>query len=428
MAQPISSTAKKIVVLGAGYGGTYTFKKLHQEFHGNPDVALKLVSKTNYFVSTPLLHEVATGSISPEHIVEPLRKVLNCVHEEFLQAQVKAVSLEKRIVETSRGPVPYDYLVLALGAEINYRGTKGAAEFTRTLKSLEDAIVLKNRFVEVFERATTVTDETELKNLLHFVVIGGGATGVELATEMMDLFKNTFAKYYSPKLIEASRITLIHAGDELLANFSENIRGKTKRMMRKKGIEVRLGLLVSEITKDSVSLNNGETISADTIIWAAGVKPADIAFDAQLTREQGRILVNSCLQIPGHPEVFVLGDMAAFHNPGEFRAVPMLAQVAHRQSVGVARNVSRLVSGQEPLPYEYKHMGDLVSLGDWVAAGELFGVRLFGHITWFIWRGVYLAKLLSVTKRAKVLLDWIVDLFIPREVSEIYQCPDTHDK
>lgn len=421
---------KRIVVLGAGYGGTYVFKHLHRRFHGTGEAELLLINKTNYFISTPFLHEVATGNLSPEHIVEPLRKVLNCTHEQFLQSEVESVSLEKREVLTHDGVISYDYLVLATGAETNFRGVPGAAEQGWQLKTLEHAIALKNRFIEMFEQAAAIlgahvrspADAPSIAELLHFVVVGGGATGVELAAEMADLFYQTFAAYYDERLIGWAKITLVHAGDELLANFQESIRVRSKRVLRNKKVELRFGLSVSEVSPDGLCLTNGEKIKARTIIWVAGVRPALPVFDIKLGLEAGRITVNQYLQLPNYPEVFALGDLAAFRNPDSPGPLPMLAQVAHRQAQGVARNVIRLVEGRSVLNYTYKHQGDLVSLGDWIAAGELFGIRLFGHLTWFIWRGVYLAKLISPAKKAKVLLDWIVDLFSPRDIAQLYQC------
>ncbi len=414
---------KKILVLGAGYGGAYTFKYLHKRFHKNKRVSLKLVNRNNYFISTPLLHEVATGSISPEHIVEPLRKILACTHEEFVMASVGSVSLASKTVTTTAGELEYDYLVMALGAETNYRGVPGAQEHTLTLKSLEDAISLKNHFIEVFERASRMEPGPEQDKTLCFVLVGAGATGVELAAEMRDLFWRTFVKYYKPELLARARIIIIHAGDDLLPNFERDLRVKSKYILRKKGIDLRFGIQVVEVRDKAILLNTGELLESETIIWTAGVKPSSIGFDVDLPKDrQGRIIVNQYFQIADFPEVFVLGDQAAFKNPDGGDYLPMLAQVAHKESEGVARNVIRQIEGKPLLRYTYKHMGDLISLGDWMAAGEIFGVRLFGHLTWFLWRGIYLAKLLSPSKKAKVLLDWIVNLFSPRDISELYKC------
>ena len=406
--------------MGAGYAGTYTFQKLHKKFHGDARVSLTLINRSNYFLSTPLLHEVATGSISPENIIEPLRKILRCTHEQFLLTDVKSISLLNKVVETFAGTVPYDYLVLAMGAETNYRGVPGARENTFTLKTLEDAIKLKNHFIEVFERATLVA-EGDLDALLHFVIIGGGGVGVELAAEMADFFYETFATYYPAKIISRVKITIINSSDELLLNFQRSIRTRSKQVLRQKGIEVRFGLQVTKIEPGKIYLNNNQVVKTGTIIWAAGVKPSSVPIDvvADLEKIDGRLVVNEYLQIPSFPNVFVLGDMAAFKNPGEPLPVPMLAQVAHRQSVGVARNVINLIEGWPVVPYVYRHFGDLVSLGNWMAAGELFGFKFFGHLAWFFWRGVYLSKLLSPAKQAKVLLDWFINLFLPRDISEL---------
>lgn len=409
----------RVVILGAGYGGAYTFDKLHKRFHNNSEVKLTIVNKYNYFMSTPLLHEVATGSIAPEHIVEPLRELLGCSEDQFVMSEVEEVRLKDKKIVTKHGELRYDYLVVALGSQTNFRGVTGARENTIELKSLEDAIKIKNHLISMFEQAAESTDSTEVKRLLHFVVVGGGATGVELSAEMADLFECTFKKFYGSELMRNVMITIIHAGDELLFNFSRSIRVKTKRALRGKGINVRFGLAVTEVTKESVTMNNGERIDTRTVIWVAGAIPVQIKFDTEIAREQGRITVNQYLQIPHYPEVFVLGDMAAFRNPDETAILPMLAQVAHKQSVAVANNVSRMIEGREPVVFVYKHWGDLVSLGQWLAAGDLFGVKFFGHLTWLLWRGVYLSKLLSIGKRLQVAFDWLLNIFRPRDISEI---------
>ncbi|MEK7535470.1 MAG: NAD(P)/FAD-dependent oxidoreductase [Patescibacteria group bacterium] len=412
------SNKTKILVLGAGYGGVYTFKHLHKHFKNNPNIALKLVSKTNYFVSTPFLHEVATGNIDPEHVAEPLRKIFPGT-EEFELAEVKSISLKDKKVSTGAGALSYDYLVMALGAETNYRNTKGAREHTLTLKTLEDAIKLKNHFIATFDQAANLTNENEIKKKLRFVVIGGGATGVELATEMSDFFYDSLGPYYTKKFVEHIEIILVHAGDDLLPNFSRSIRLSSKKVLRKKKIEIKFGLQVTEVRPGSLVLNNSKVIEASTIIWTAGVTPSSVSIEPALEREKGRIVVNQFFQIPHHPEVFVLGDQAAFRNVGESMALPMLAQVAHKQADGVSLNLIRTIEGKLPVPYTYKHLGDLVSLGEWVAAGELFGFKIFGHLAWFFWRGVYLSKLLSPTKKVKVFFDWTLNLFSPRDISAI---------
>ncbi|HEY4493333.1 MAG TPA: NAD(P)/FAD-dependent oxidoreductase [Candidatus Paceibacterota bacterium] len=409
---------KRILVLGGGYGGTYTFKHLHKSFKNNSGVELRLISKTNYFVSTPFLHEVATGNIDPEHVAEPLRKIFPGP-EEFQLADVKAISLKDKKVETNEGVIAYDYLIMALGAETNYRNTPGAREHTLALKTLEDAIKLKNHFISTFDQAANLHNEEEIRKKLRFVVIGGGATGVELVSEMSDFLYSSLGTYYTKNFIAHISIILVHAGDDLLPNFSHNIRLASKKVLRKKKIEIKFGLQVIEVRPGALVLNNGEVIESDTIIWAAGVSPSSVSVTPSVERERGRIIVNQFFQIPSYPEVFVLGDQAAFRNVGDSAALPMLAQVAHKQADAVARNVARIVEGKLPMPYTYKHLGDLVSLGEWVAAGELFGIKIFGHVAWFFWRGVYLSKLLSPTKKVKVLLDWLLNLFAPRDISAI---------
>jgi NADH dehydrogenase len=411
---------KRIVILGAGFGGTYTFKHLHRFFHRDLTAQLILVNRHNYFLFTPLLHEVATGGVSPENITESLRKVIGCCLYDFYLATVESINLDKKEVITTLGPISYDYLVISLGAETNFYDVIGAKDYSFTLKSLEDAIRLKNHFITTLERSSKVKDESGLSKLLTFVVVGGGPTGVELAAEMADFLYGTFAKFYSQELISKVRIILLQSGPELLPAFPPYFRQKSLEVLKRKEVEVRLNTSVVRVGKDSIVLSSGEELSTSGTIWVAGIQPASLRFQPEPEKDnRGRLIVDQTLQLKGYPDVFVLGDLACFKDEKTDRCLPALAQVATKQAKVVAENIKCLVRGRPCQPFTYHHSGDLVSLGRWLAVGEISKFSFSGHFAWWLWRTVYLSKLISWPKKIKVAVDWTLNLFMPRDISQL---------
>lgn len=410
----------RVVILGAGFGGVYAFKRLHSIFHRDPSVKLILVNSRNYFLFTPLLHEVATGGVSRENIVEPLRKVLGCCLAEFYLAEAKRVDLREKRVITTCGDLDYDYLILALGAETNFYGTPGAEERSFGLKSLEDAVRLKNHFIKKFEESSTVRKLERLDAKLRFVVVGGGPTGVELAAEMAEMFYETFRAYYRDHFFhDKIKITLVQRQQELLSHFSKKVRAKSLEVLRKKGVDVKLGVRVERIGDGLVELSNGERIKTETVIWVAGVKPREISFDQNVEQgTQGKIKVNEFLQMHGWPEVFIVGDLAEFLGK-DGKKLPALAQVATKEGENVAENIARMMQGKPLYPFLYSHAGDLISLGQWMAVAEIKKFSFWGHFAWWLWRTVYLSKLISFPKKIKVAVDWTINLFMPRDISEL---------
>lgn len=414
-----ASLINRIVVVGAGFAGIYTWTHLHRYYHNNPAVQLILINPKNYFLFTPLLHEVATGGINPENIVEPLRKILGCCMHEFFLGKVQKVRLKEKILETSGGEISYDYLVLAPGGETQYYNIPGAAEYSFPLKSLEDAVRLKNHCIRSIECASHARNSNDVNTKLHFVIIGGGPTGVELAAEMSQFLIHSFGKYYPEKLIKNIRISLLHRGKELLPQFSPPLRQKALQSLLAKGIHVRLAVAVQEVNQDFIILENGERLRTSTVIWVGGVRPVPLAFDESLLTSSGRIQVLSTLQLSGYPSVFILGDIAAVSDPSEKNMLPMFAQVATQEARYAALNIQRLIQGKNTMPFTYKHQGTLVSLGQWMAVGEIHTYVFSGRFAWWLWRTIYLSKMISWRKKIKVAIDWTINLFSPRDISEL---------
>lgn len=411
---------KRIVILGAGFGGVYVLKRLSQKFGRHDPVEVILVNSRNYFLFTPLLHEVATGNLTPDTVVEPLRAILRPGFSNLYLAEVSSVNLTERMVTTTTGPLHYDYLVLALGSTTNFYQTPGAAEYSFTLKTLSDAIRLKNHFIQAFEAATKLTDEEAIRQTLHFVVIGGGPTGVELAAEMTDFLTGTFKKFYPPYITSEVRITLIQRALTLVPRFSPALQRKSLEVLTKKGVTVHLNRGVTAVGSDLVMLDNGERLPTKTVIWTAGVQPAIVPFTpAPALAADSRIIINDRLQLIDYPEVFALGDLAAYTDKQSGKALPPLAQVATKEGQVVANNIVRLVRGEAPRPFVYHHAGTLMSLGKWVAVGEIRSITFFGRFAWWFWRMVYLSKIISGPKKLKVALDWTIGLFFPRDISEL---------
>lgn len=426
---PPQNDKTRIVILGAGFAGVYSFRYLHRHFHKDPTVELVLVNRTNYFLFTPLLHEVATGSVNPSHIVEPIRRVLGCCLADFWQAEVRRVRLEEHIVETTLGELPYDYLIIALGSQTHFYDTPGAREHALTLKSLDDALNVKRRVIATFEEASKEKDAASRRAKLSFAVVGGGATGVELAAELAELIYETLPTHFPRLDFGEVSITLLERGDELLKRFSKKLRSKAFQTLRRKKVRVTLEAAVSSVEPAGVywrsaGMKPGDTppefLAARTVIWTSGIRPALLETIPAVERDwQGRFVVNTLLQLPRHPNVFALGDIAAFTDPSGPDPLPPFAQVATKEAKGAARAIVALRKGQRPAPFRYRHRGDLVSLGQWMAVGEIARVRFWGHFAWWLWRTIYLSKLISWRKKFKVALDWTINLFSPRDISEI---------
>jgi len=410
---------KRIVILGAGFGGVYTYKELHKIFHKNKNVELIMVSRTNYFLFTPLLHEVATGSISPENIVEPIRKVLGCCLKDLHVGEIQYISLEEKYVETSQGRVEYDYLALGLGSTTNFFGIPGAQENCFTLKDLEDAQTIKNRCIDMCEQALHVTDPELRKKMLRFVVIGGGPTGVELSAELIEFFHKTLDAYFCDQNIKHdAEIVLVHRDAELLPMFPEKLRSKSLNILKSKGIRIDLNTEVVRVDHEGVHTKDGKVIATSTPIWTAGIMPTPVRFDVEVKNSRGYIPVEQTLNIKDYPEVFVLGDIAGFIDPHTQKPLPALAQVAVKEASAVAQNIVASIKGKPLHPFHYKHKGTLVSLGQWMAAGEISRFSFSGHIAWWIWRTIYLSKLISWQKKLKVAGNWTLNLFSPRDISK----------
>lgn len=407
---------KKILILGGGFGGVYSLINLHKYFHKNKNIKITLISDKNYFLFTPLLHEFVTGSISLDSLIEPIRKIIRCCDYDFIHGNVEIIDLENKLVKISKLTINYDYLIIALGSKPNFYNIPGADKYSFTLKNIDDAIKLKNRIIENFEKASLNIDE--VKKLLTFVIIGGGATGVELAAEMSEYFYHTFSKIYSPQLTKLTEIYLIEKGNELIYQFHPKLRIKVKKILENKRIKIKLGIGCKEIGEDYVKLDNNEIIETKNVIWTAGVKPNLTEINGEIEKDnQGRIVVDEFLRIKNYKEVFVIGDCCCFIQ--NEKPLPQLAQVAVRQAEFISKNLYYLFNNKPLKIFKYKHKGDLLSVGKLSAVGEIKNIIISGWWVWILWKLVYLSKIISWRDRVKVVIDWLFNIFSPRDISEI---------
>ncbi|MDO8676091.1 MAG: NAD(P)/FAD-dependent oxidoreductase [Candidatus Azambacteria bacterium] len=409
---------KKIVILGAGFGGLFALKSIYKYVKNWQDYDILIIDKKNYFVFTPLLHEVATGGIDPGDIVFPIRDLAKG-GTEHLEAEVLSVDTLKKSVTTSKGEIFYDYLVAALGAGTNFFGVPGAAEHAFTLKNIDDARRLKNHLIHIFDEANSEIDIEKKRDILRIVFIGGGATGVELAAEVAEFLKEIKEKY--PNISsDALEFYLIEAGDKLLSVFHPAFSEKALKILIKKGFKVIFKDPCAKIDSNSVTCVSLNTIKSRTVIWTSGVLPSQIAITPEPERQKGRIVVEPALNLKNFPEVFILGDQAAVADKN-FGILPTSAQVATEEGWFVGKNVERFISKKPLKDFHYKHRGDLVSVGKrraFAQIGRSF-LRFDGFAAWFIWRLNYLTKMPGFSKKIRLFFDWLLYIVSKRDIAEI---------
>ena len=409
---------KQIVIIGGGFAGVYGALSACRELGDAARVTI--VNRTNYFLFTPMLHEVATGGLGQNQVAESVRQIVAGKHIAFVETEVTGVDLVQKQVLTTGAPLPYDVLVVAIGATTTFYNTPGAAEHTLSLKDLADAIRLRAQIIDMFETAAKEPDEQRRQELLSFVVVGGGATGVETAAEIADFCNHTLMRQYACNFggMEV-HITLVNAAPDLLGAFPENIRRYAQATLEAHGVKVMLNAQVKEVTPNEVVLGDGICLPAGTVVWAAGVKANTLeTTGGEFPKDgSGRIMADDTFLIKGYSDIFALGDCANV-SEASGRGLPMLAQVAEKQGKFLGANIARSIAGEPLAHFAFKAQGQLVSLGRYRAAGTILGVNIYGPLAWFAWRTVYLFKFISGSKRLRIAFDWTLQLFYPRDVTK----------
>lgn len=413
--------ATRVVILGGGFGGASTARELERVLARSHDVEVTLVSHGNYLLFTPMLAEVASSALEPQHISAPLRAT--APRTIFRRAEVEAVDTVEQVVwlGTAAGApaerLTYDHLVVALGGIPDFRGLPGVEEHAFTLKTLDDAILLRNHVIGLLEQADAEPDSRERRRLLTFVVAGGGFAGAELVAELFDLV-NGVLRYYPNISRDELQCVLVHAQDRILPELSPELAGYALRKLKDKGIAFRLSRRVAAMTPEAVHLDDGSEQATRTLVWTAGNQPNPImrTLGFECTRG-GAITCHPTLRVRGSRNVWAIGDCAAVPNPDEGGvAHPPTAQHALRQGKAVARNIAAVLRGSPPKRFRFRSLGMLVVLGHQQAAAEIRGFKFSGPVAWLMWRGIYLSKLPGLDRKVRVLLDWTLELFFPRDI------------
>jgi NADH dehydrogenase len=398
-------TRPRVVVAGAGFAGLTCARGLK---HAPVDVLL--VDRNNYHLFTPLLYQVATAVLDPGEIARPVRAMIRPLpNADFLLANITGADFEQRLLLTDHGPLSYDHLVLATGSQSDYFGKASLAHHAFGLKNLDEGLAVRNRILKRFEESRWVSDREERRSLLTFAVVGGGPTGVEMAGALSELISLVLRKDYRDLDLGLARVVLLEAAGSLLSTFATPLREAARRSLEKKGVEVLFNAKVEDVTATSMRLVDGHEILASTVIWTAGVRASGMAnaLGVALGR-QARIQVTPTLQVPGHPEVFVIGDLAGAVG-GD--ALPMLIPVAMQQGRRVAGTISNLLRGYGAINFRFKDPGTMATIGRNSAVAQLGAVRLTGFPGWLMWLFVHLINVISFRSRVVVLLNWAWDYF-----------------
>lgn len=412
---------KRIVILGGGFAAIATAQRLERLLKRD-EAELVLISRENFSLFTPMLPEVSSGALDVRHIVTPVRAQLH--RTQFILADVTAIDLPERsaaYTHTLTGvseTITYDELVIAFGAATSTFGLPGVAERVFALKTLEDAGILRNRFIWLLELADTA-NEAERKRLLTLVVVGGGFTGVEATGEMVELFASV-ERFYPHVHRSDVRIVLVEGGPTLLAGLPARMGSYAERDLRRRGVEVLTGDPVKCADDNGLELASGRRIETRTIVWSAGVRARPLeGLDALPRGKGGTIGVNADMSVPGFPGVWAIGDCAAIPN-GKGGIYPQTAQHAIREGPVLAENIVAAMRGRSTHPFRYSTLGMMASLGARKAVAELPGNHvLTGFLAWFLWRSYYLSRLPGLDRKLRVAFDWTLEMIFPRDISEL---------
>jgi len=431
-----SGSKVRVLVVGGGFAGLHAALALDKILGHHRGLELVVIDKNNYFLFPPLLPSVSVGAIETRQVTYPFRRIFETTNIRFRNATVESIDpVSKSItakfeadeiaadacVPTELG---YDYLILAPGSTTNTFGTPGVDKHAFFMRELGDAVAVRNQVIDCFERAAASRSTGLQQELLRFVIIGGGPTGVEVATEIHDLIENVLLGRYPeivPSLIE---VWLVQSGKQLLPGWHTQVVEIASRQLSRLKIKVLLDSKATEVGPRHVALKTGERVATRTCVWCAGVRSSELlARSGVALDESGRVRIRPDLRAESFDDVFVLGDAAFLVDDKTARPLPPLGQVAFQQGSHAARNLVRLLHHKTTKPFRYFNYGSLVSVGEHFAAVHLLGVRLSGFVAWLVWRTLYLAKLVGFSNKLRVMLDWSLDLLIERSISQIQTRP-----
>jgi NADH dehydrogenase len=422
----MATKAKRVLILGGGFGGIYAALKLEKLLRRHDDLEVTLVTRDNYFLFTPMLPEVAAGELEQNTIVNPLRKLLRRV-KSFV-GTIEAIDLNARHVIVSHGfdghihELPYDQLIVALGARTNFFDLPGVEASCLTLKTLGDAIAVRNQLITDLEEANSECAAGERQPLLTFIVAGGGFAGVETLGGINDFVREAI-RFYPNLHPDYLRFVLVTPDELILPELNRKLGIYAQRKLTMRGVEIITGAKVSAISGGIVKLTSGEKIQANTLIWSAGTAPNPLIAKLSAPKRNGRIVVDAYLGVEGWPGIWAVGDCASVRSSRAGGFYPPTAQHAMREGKLVARNVAATLYGGQKKPFRYRTLGQLAAIGRRTGVASILGVNFSGFVAWWLWRTIYLCKLPRLEKKVRIALDWTLDLCFAKDFACVTMPP-----
>src|SRR5438067_5077536 len=416
-----------VIIAGGGFAGLSAAMYLDKTLARREEIEVTLISRENFILFTPMLHEVAAGDLYPGDIVNPLRRILR--HVKFVEADVLAIDLNARRVHCVGGVADYelefefDHLLLTLGSETNFFNMDGVRDWSVTMKSLTDAALLRNRMVALLEEASLQSDEAERRQLLTFVTAGGGFSGAETTGAVNDFLRET-VRYYPGLNEELIRIVVIHPGDFLLPELGQELGDYAERKLRERKVDVIKDVRLASYDGTVITLTDGNKISASTLIWTAGVSPSPVIAPLPCQKERGRLLVSEYLAVTGVPGLWAAGDCAAVPISNTDKFHPPTAQHGLRGGLVAAKNIAAVVLDRPLKPFTFTTLGQLATIGRRTGVAMVFGMKFSGFIAWCLCWSVYLMKLRRLAKKLRVMVGWTLDLFFSRDIEQMITLRD----
>jgi len=430
----LARNKKKVVILGGGFAGVECARQLESEFGNNPEIELVMISEDNFLLFTPMLPQVASGMIETRHIVFPIRTI--CKKTKFYEGRIKNIDPYGKLVtlwgtgDKRSISIHYDFLIIALGSETNFFGMADVEKNAYTMKTLNDAVMLRNRVIDMLEQAENETNPILRKSFLNFVVAGGGFAGIETAGELMDLLLDA-RKHYHTIRKEDLRVIVIEALPMILPGFNEKLAGFAKEKMTDRGIDIRLKTAIisfdgNEVTtklvqnpKDPIDEPITDVVRTKTLIWTAGVTPVNTIKRSMFKTDKGKVITNDYLEVQDFPGVFAIGDCALFLDSETQKPFPPTAQIAEAQAKIAAKNLKALIKNSQKEKFVYHSKGQMAIIGKRSGIATFLGMNISGFWAWLLWRNVYLSKIPTLDKKIRVFLDWTIDLFFDRDISRL---------